>query len=406
MKLYQPKYRDKRTGKIKKCKKWHLSFVDNLQIRRRLEGYRNRDATNNLGLMIDRLKGRGGELDAELQKWFSGLDKKIKDRIVKFGMVKNQRILKHMGKTLPGHLEDFYESLLVRRGKKHANCEKNQLKIIFDSCGFNCLSDIDANAIDTYLGRRLKDKEISQRTFNAYLKYARQFCRWLVNEQRIVDNPVAYLKTIEQPAKTRNRRAIKQDELERLLETTRTSATVLYGMTGHERFLIYVLACQTGMRAGDLRGLRVGDFDFENLSVTVRASCSKNRKEKTLPLKPNTAAILKDFLKNRLPNVRAFGGTYRQLTARTSEMLQADLAEAKIPYKDDKGRVFDFHSLRKEAATLLKLGGVSLKDAQTILRHSDISLTCNVYTETFTSDEVEAVGKLPDFAGKKFMAGA
>jgi len=77
-------------------------------------------------------------------------------------------------------------------------------------------------------------------------------------------------------------------------------------------------------------------------------------------------------------------------------MLQADLAEAGIDYKDDMGRVFDFHGLTHETGTLLAASGIHPKVAQSIMRHSDINLTMSLYTHTLRGWESEATAKLPD----------
>jgi len=58
--------------------------------------------------------------------------------------------------------------------------------------------------------------------------------------------------------------------------------------------------------------------------------------------------------------------------------MQADLADAGIPYIDESGRYFDFHALRHEAGTLLAAANVHPKVAQSILRHSDINLTMGI----------------------------
>jgi hypothetical protein len=60
--------------------------------------------------------------------------------------------------------------------------------------------------------------------------------------------------------------------------------------------------------------------------VTVLAAYSKHREEDTIPLRPETVAELRAFLSGKLPGVKTFGGRYKQLTDRTSTMLQEDLA--------------------------------------------------------------------------------
>src|SRR5262249_55676280 len=58
-----------------------------------------------------------------------------------------------------------------------------------------------------------------------------------------------------------------------------------------------------------------------------------------------------------------------------------DLRAAGIPKRDDRGRTLDVHALRTTFGTLLSKGGVPLRTAQAAMRHSDPSLTANVYTD-------------------------
>jgi len=47
--------------------------------------------------------------------------------------------------------------------------------------------------------------------------------------------------------------------------------------------------------------LRVSSFDFEACMVSVRAAYSKRKRQDTLPLKPETAKTLKNFVTGKLP---------------------------------------------------------------------------------------------------------
>jgi len=166
-------------------------------------------------------------------------------------------------------------------------------------------------------------------------------------------------------------------------------------MTGYERALLYRLAAESGLRANELRSLKVSSFHFKNL--TVSTTRTKNKKAAVLPLRGDTAAELGTYLAGKTPSATAFGGSYRK-TDRTAEMLRKDLAEAGLDYSDGCGRYFDFHALRGECATLLAASGVHPKTAQSILRHSDIKLTMNAYTHTLRGQEAEAVQSLPDLS--------
>lgn len=76
-------------------------------------------------------------------------------------------------------------------------------------------------------------------------------------------------------------------------------------------------------------------------------------------------------------------------------MVRIDLEASGIAYRDEDGRVADFHSLRHSYITLLSRCGVSPKVAQELARHSDIRLTMQTYTHAGLYDLAGAVEGLP-----------
>jgi len=65
---------------------------------------------------------------------------------------------------------------------------------------------------------------------------------------------------------------------------------------------------------------------------------------------------------------------------------------------DERGRTVDIHALRHTFGTHLCRAGVPLRTAQAAMRHSDPSLTANVYTDPKLLDVAGAVEKLPSLA--------
>ena len=76
-------------------------------------------------------------------------------------------------------------------------------------------------------------------------------------------------------------------------------------------------------------------------------------------------------------------------------MLRRDLEAVGIPYQDDAGRFADFHSLRHTFASVLDKAELTLKERQTLLRHSTIALTMDVYTHIGLFDARQGVDKMP-----------
>jgi integrase len=103
--------------------------------------------------------------------------------------------------------------------------------------------------------------------------------------------------------------------------------------------MLYRLAVETGLRAKELQSLTVSSFDFENCTVTIEAAYSKHRRQDVLPLRPDTADVIRAFTSGKLPIASVFDMPKRWLVVK---MLRADLEAADIPYVDESGRYADF----------------------------------------------------------------
>jgi integrase len=370
---------------VRQSSKWYVKYRDSDGIVRCIPGFADKLASQ--------------QLEAKLVK---------EAELAKAGIV--DRYKEHRNKPLLKHLKDFKQSLLDKGDTgDHARLTHNRIKAMLSDCKFLSLGEVQASRIQRYLAER-RQSGLGIKSCNYYLTAAKSFFNWMVDDKRMSENPVAHLKG--QNANTdirRARRSLEPDEIRRLLETT-AKGPERYGMSGYERSLLYRFAAETGLRANEVRKLKVGDFDFDNLTVTVKASYSKHRREDVQSLRQDTAVLLKEFLKDKMPMAKAFGGRYKQLTKRTSDMIKADLAETEekdkngetiieaIPYIDDAGRYADFHSLRHTTGSLLAASGVHPKVAQSIMRHSDINLTMSRYSHVLRGQESEAIEGLPDLS--------
>ena len=83
-------------------------------------------------------------------------------------------------------------------------------------------------------------------------------------------------------------------------------------------------------------------------------------------------------------------------------MIQADLTKAQVPIDTDEG-VADFHACRVAYVSFVIEAGATVKEAQSMARHSNPDLTLNVYArakEERLSELAEKVGDMA-FSGKK-----
>ena len=76
-------------------------------------------------------------------------------------------------------------------------------------------------------------------------------------------------------------------------------------------------------------------------------------------------------------------------------MIKADLKAAGIPYRDDAGRVADFHSLRHSFVSSLARSDAPVKMIRTLARHSTPTPTLGVYAHVGIQDQAVALDALP-----------
>jgi len=69
-----------------------------------------------------------------------------------------------------------------------------------------------------------------------------------------------------------------------------------------------------------------------------------------------------------------------------------------LSYRDEAGRYCDFYALRHTFVTNLAAGNVHPKTAQTLARHSTITLTMDRYSHTYRGEAAAALNVLPDLS--------
>ena len=420
MRVFRTSYRD-RKGKLKRPKKWYAEFRDQNEIIRRVPGFTSRSATEELGRKLEQLvayhQATGGQTDPALQRWLNDLPNSLREKLVDLRLVEGGRVAATM--SLDQHLTDWGGALHAKGNTAaHVKLVVSRARRVIEECEFRHYGQINQSAVMSYL-RSLRDGDdkISAQTFNFYLKATGQFCRWMVKERRAGENPLAHLQCLNVRTDRRHdRRVLSVEELHALLDAT-AKGPIRAKASGQDRAVLYWVAVETGLRAGELRSVRVVNFrlDGDAPEVTVAAAYSKNRRESRLPLRPETVALLKEYLKDKAPTDLAFAVPPKEHVAK---MIKADLEDARIAwlkkakddvkelqkreqsdflsYRDHHSRVADFHALRHTFITNLARGGVHPKVAQALARHSTFALTMDRYSHTSDGGEpVKALQVLP-----------
>ncbi len=426
----------RRIVKGDRTEKWYVDFRDHNGIERRLAAYTEKQASNELAKQVERLLRcceHNDRPDKALMLWIKTLPPRIRANLLAWRMLDAQRDAE--AKPLAEHVTD-YRAALDAKGctAKHAEQVVNRVQRIIDECKLARWSDITASKVQSRLADWRKETQgkpgISAQTFNFYLQAIKQFCKWMVKDGRASESPVEHLDMLNVRTDRRHdRRALAVDELRRLLDAAERGTVGddgkpagpvdRFGIGGPDRAMLYRVAVETGLRAGELRSLTRASFnlDADTPTVTVAAAYSKRRRDDTLPLRADTVKLLRVYLVNKAPAAPALAMPSRE---RLAMMLKADLRAARdawiaeagtdveahkereastfLRYRDDANRVADFHALRHTFITNLANGGVHSKTAQTLARHSSITLTMDRYSHTLRDREVAALAVLPDLA--------
>jgi hypothetical protein len=86
-------------------------------------------------------------------------------------------------------------------------------------------------------------------------------------------------------------------------------------------------------------------------------------------------AELAEDLEKHVETIGTDQPVFRLPVGAGSRMLKVDLRRARVPYRNESGECFDFHSLRGQFATLPDRSGATPSEIQRLMRHSDPRLT-------------------------------
>ena len=418
MRVFRTTYKT-RDGERREAAKWYVEFRDHLETVRRLPAFTDKKQSAELGRKVEKLvacRSNGEAPDVALGRWLEAMPERIRTKLANFGILDPRSVA--AGKPLAEHIDEF-EAGLVAKGdtSRHARQVANRVRRLFEACRFRFWNDLSASKLQGQLAEwRDGGAGMSIQTSNFYLQAAKQFAKWMVRDGRANVSPLDHLQGQNVRTDRRHdRRALRIDELRRLLDAT-LRGPERRGVNGRTRWLVYRLALETGLRAGEIRSLKRSSFHLEAqpATVTVEAAYSKRRRRDTLPLRSELAEALRSNLSKKTPEATAFVMPKKD---RLAHVLRADLAVAReewlgeahtdaetaereasdfLSYRDHAGLVADFHALRHTFITNLANSGVHPKVAQMLARHSTITLTMDRYTHTLWDDLGEAIERLPD----------
>ena len=259
------------------------------------------------------------------------------------------------------------------------------------------LGSMNIESIDTdtvvKLLTEMRDKGYAAATINMTLRLLSSILKAAVDSELILKNPCRSIKYGKQQTKT-EQRALSVEE-QKVLEDS-------------GELFIY-LGLYTGMRVGEICGLKWSDIDWENRTITVNRTVQREKqwkeKSRLVAGSPKTessfrviplAEILCSELKKKYSdsNVFIMGKGERPCDPRT--------LERKLKKITEKAGIDDihFHSLRHTFATRMISAGIDVKTTSSLLGHSSIKTTLEIYTHSNLDMKKEAIKKLSEVINK------
>jgi integrase len=203
---------------------------------------------------------------------------------------------------------------------------------------------------------------------------------------------------------------LSEDEARAFLETAREAG---------DRFeALYVLAISTGLRRGELLGLRWDDVDLERRMLRVGRALVREggrhtlgetktrRGRRQINLTPRTVNALRTHRKKQLEEKMRHAGLYKDCGLIFASGVGTSMNPENLVKRSFKPLLeraslpeIRFHDLRHNCATLLLGRGVHPKFVQEHLGHATIAMTLDTYSHYLPSMGDQAAGAMESALG-------
>jgi integrase len=259
---------------------------------------------------------------------------KVPFRVVAERVLEYQRAMKK--RSVEGFHKHYTNNLINHFGKKH-------------------LDAITTDDVERY--RLERSKTVAPATVNKSLAVLKRIFNLAIKWDLVERNPVRFVEFMKEP-EGRLRFLSKEEQ-----------AALLGRCKGNIRDIV-LIALRTGMRRGEVFGLKKSDLDFERELIFV--SKTKTDRPRQLPMIPEVKAALERRAFGLEGNTPIFRNPQGSQLRSCQDSFSKALSQAGI--KD-----FHFHDLRHTYATDLISAGVDIFTVSKLLGHTDPKITARVY---------------------------
>jgi integrase len=245
----------------------------------------------------------------------------------------------------------------------------------------------------------LRDKGLSETTVKRIFNVVNASLNSAVKMELLKKNPAS---SIEKP---------KWDSKEITIWNLQQVTAFLKVAKSSHYYTAFLLAIMTGMRQGEILGLRWRDVDFKNECLYIRQTLTHDGKgfkegakskagNRSIGLDANTLSALKQQRKIVIANKLKYGSAYNDFD------LVVCTSKGKPINPRNLLRTFDnlitkanlpkirFHDLRHTHASLMLQQGENIKLISERLGHSSVKITLDIYSHVLPNMQKEASKRL------------
>lgn len=156
--------------------------------------------------------------------------------------------------------------------------------------------------------------------------------------------------------------------------------------------VIWRTIMESGVRWSEAARLRTSDL-VRNV-LMVRASTTKSKKSRPIPLSPKLVDELKALPKGEYLFHWPLGGDWADKHGKDAlRQFYRTLERTKIPARDEEGRSLNIHALRMTYASRLQRRKVQIGIVQKVLGHADVWLNARCYSDFGVKETRKAVSR-------------
>ncbi|MFY0602702.1 MAG: site-specific integrase [Flavobacteriaceae bacterium] len=272
----------------------------------------------------------------------------------------------------------------IRRLSEHTIKGYSEVYLTFKKIvpEINSIEDLHPQLIQEFfkrLGTRIRKVGsktkigIKPSTTSTYYNKLMAFFRWLEEKKYINDGYLS--KSIRRPATPvyDDEKALTVDEVSKIIASI-SIHTVDNSFLNKRDIAMVSTLLYTGVRRGELLGLRVHDIDFKEQQLFVNRTTSKSKADRLIPLHPTLHYHLKEYLRELKKLKRV--SPYLFVSSKSDNALTKNGLKHWVKRYRALSRVpFHLHRFRHTFACALAKNGADLTSIMKLLGHTSSRMT-------------------------------